>query len=362
MLPTMLLPPTEVNPKILILAGREGVGKTSALALLGNQNQSELCIIADTEKGSEKNWGLRVQLLDISSYNARETPEQAEARKSKPVPEYYLDEFLREVHKMNQQVKKDSGGQQLYAYKYGVFDTLSKLDEWSEVSATLNYMQTNQGKNFNRDVLRDGTPVTLKPSDPGFETVHMMKEGYGYRYSRKEMMKWCLEVIPMLFEYVVFAAHIEVNRATEKDGMQEVKTRFIDLTGQLKKIFARRADSVGFLFREDNKLMITFESSDETSVKNRCPHLSDKTLVLSEKHPDGSVTANWDQIYIAKPPMPEAKAIAPAAWMETSAPEENPTTEKIEPIFELKPSTNGRNHREDADGKPAVGTRAPRTI
>jgi hypothetical protein len=335
MLPTMLLPPTEVNPKILILAGREGVGKTRALSLLGNRHQGELCIIADTEKGTEKNWGLRVHLLDITNYNERETPEQAAARKAKPVPEYYLDEFLREVYKLNQQVRQQSGGRQQFFYKYGVFDTLSRLDEWSEISATLNYMSTNQGKNFNREVLRDGTPVTLRPTDPSFETVHMLKEGYGYRYSRKEMIKWCLEVIPTLFEYVVYAAHIEVNRNTEKDGLQEVKTRYIDVTGQLKKILARRADTVGFLFREDNKVMVTFEGSDETSVKNRCDHLSDKTLVLSERRPDGTITANWDQIYLEKPAMPEAQPIPPAPWMKEA--QAAVSTLKEEPLVKPEP-------------------------
>ena len=76
------------------------------------------------------------------------------------------------------------------------------------------------------------------------------------------------------------------DKMLEKKG-KEVAVKDLDLTGKIKQITCAQADAVGFIYREDDKTMISFDSLDDITAGSRCEHLKGKTMPLE-----------WSQIFI----------------------------------------------------------------
>ncbi len=78
----------------------------------------------------------------------------------------------------------------------------------------------------------------------------------------------------------------EGNGRTAVKG-KEVAVKDLDLTGKIKQITCANADAVGYLYREDEKTMISFDSLDDITAGSRCEHLKGKTMPL-----------DWSNIFI----------------------------------------------------------------
>ncbi len=72
----------------------------------------------------------------------------------------------------------------------------------------------------------------------------------------------------------------------EKKG-KEVAVKDLDLTGKIKQITCANADAVGYIYREDDETMVSFNSMDDITAGSRCHHLKGKTMPL-----------NWSEIFI----------------------------------------------------------------
>ena len=256
----MLLPigrrePKATIPRTLLIYSLPKAGKTSIVAQLENS------LILECEPGGAD--FVSGQILDI------ETPGQLASAITK----------IEEADK---------------PYKYVIVDTLTKLDEWSEIVGTYNFMGKPQGKRLNReDEIPNGK--VIQHSDKRFTTVHELPNGNGYQYSRLQMLDW-YNKLSTLAPHVIFLAHVKDKFLESAKTGEVVESIEISLTGKVKSIIASRVDAIGYLYRKGNQGILNFKNENNVTCGGRCPHLNEE-IVISERQEDGTITTNWDKIY-----------------------------------------------------------------
>lgn len=178
-------------------------------------------------------------------------------------------------------------------YDYLIIDGLSDLDSLSELGGTYAYMNTTQGKKFNRD----DSGEKYKFGDKEFKMVTTLPEGFGYQHSRN----WFLDQIEMfrlISPYRIYAAHV-MDKMIKEGGKGEVSGAEIALTGKLKTIFSSKVTSMCKLVAEDNKRFLSFDVMNDSIIAgSRAPHLKGRILI-SEQDEAGTITTYWDNIYNA---------------------------------------------------------------
>ena len=214
----------------MIIYGPPKIGKTSMLAKLDN------CLIIDLEDGSDMVDALKVKVTNL--------------------------EELTEVGKEIMKNKRP--------YKYVAIDTISKLEEWCEAEAKDLYMKTPMGKNF--DTKYPGMSILSLPN------------GGGYLYLRIAFKKW-IDKLNKLAPHVILVGHLK-DKVVDKKGT-EVVVKDLDLTGKLKQITCAGSDAIGYISREDDETIISFDSLQDVTGGTRFPHLIGKTMPL-----------DWSKIFI----------------------------------------------------------------
>lgn len=172
-------------------------------------------------------------------------------------------------------------------YKRIIIDTLTKIDEWSEIAGTYRYMNTPQGKKFNAGL--------SDPSDPDWQSVHDLPEGYGYRHSRSWFTDLYDDVLSWADE-IIFICHVKDKFIASKTG-EAVQSIDINLTGKLSKIIPSRVDAIGYFYRKGDEGYISFEGSKDKVCGGRCMHLSGNILI-SKKQEDGIIETYWNKIFL----------------------------------------------------------------
>tara|TARA_R110002167_G_scaffold11802_1_gene51081 strand:- start:1474 stop:2172 length:699 start_codon:yes stop_codon:yes gene_type:complete len=229
-LPTKKVKASRKSPKNMIIYGPPKIGKTSVLAELDN------CLLIDLEDGSDMVDALKVKVNNLAELQAVGTEIM---KKGRP-------------------------------YKYIAIDTISKLEEWCEIEAKSIYKETPMGKNF--DSKNTGASVLSLPN------------GAGYLYLRMAYKKW-IEKLNKLADHIILVGHLK-DKMLEKKG-KEVAVKDLDLTGKIKQITCANADAVGYIYREDDETMISFNSLEDVTAGSRCAHLKGATMPLA-----------WDSIFI----------------------------------------------------------------
>ena len=72
----------------------------------------------------------------------------------------------------------------------------------------------------------------------------------------------------------------------EKKG-KEVAVKDLDLTGKIKQITCSNSVAVGYIYREEEETMISFDSLEDVTAGSRCAHLKGKAMPLE-----------WSKIFI----------------------------------------------------------------
>jgi len=218
------------SPKNMIIYGAPKIGKTTVLSQLDD------CLIIDLEDGSDM-----VDALKVKVSNLKE-----------------LADVGREIFKQGK------------PYKYIAIDTISKLEEWCEEEGKKIYMKTPMGKNF-------------ETKNPGM-SILSLPNGAGYLYLRMAYKKW-IDNLNKLADHVILVGHLK-DKMLEKKG-KEVAVKDLDLTGKIKQITCANADAVGYIYREDEETMVSFNSMDDVTAGSRCEHLKGQTMPM-----------NWSKIFI----------------------------------------------------------------
>jgi DNA polymerase III delta prime subunit len=218
------------SPKNLVLYGPPKIGKTTALSKLDG------CLIIDLEDGSDM-----VEALKIKADNIKELAKIGKA---------IIDEGK--------------------PYKYIAIDTVTQLEVWCEAEAKVLYQNTPMGKNFDKE--GKGLSVLSLPN------------GAGYLYLRMAYKKW-LDRLNKLADHVILIGHLK-DKVIEKKG-KEVTSKDLDLTGKIRSITCANADAIGYVFREKDTTMISFDSQGDINAGSRCDHLRGQVMEL-----------DWSKIFI----------------------------------------------------------------
>ena len=260
-LPTEVRPVKSVNPHMMLIYSPPKVGKTTIVGGL------EDALIIETEPyGANYISGKIVEVNKPSEFNA----------------------VLDAIEEKNTQL----GG---YMYRRIVIDTITKLDEWSEIVGTYEYMNKPQGKKFNLKDPKQPSKGKFNHLDSSFETVHEIANGFGYRYSREVMLNW-YDRLSTLAEEIILIAHIKDKFIESKTG-DTVETRDINLTGKVKSTYASRLDAIGYLRRDGDVGVLSFNPKENLVCGGRCKHLNGD-IVISEKQENGDIKTFWENIYI----------------------------------------------------------------
>jgi hypothetical protein len=87
-------------------------------------------------------------------------------------------------------------------------------------------------------------------------------------------MKWYIDIFSKFFKHLILVSHVKDKRLKSIDGTEEVIVNDISLTGQLGRIIAAQADAIGYMYRDSkNKLMISFQTNENSVMGSRCEHL-----------------------------------------------------------------------------------------
>jgi hypothetical protein len=242
-LPTAPVPGTTKSPENLIIYSKPKIGKTTMLSKL------EDCLIIDLEKGTNKIDAMKVQANSLT-----------------------------ELHNIIKAVEASD-----HKYKYVAVDTVTELEAWCEWDATVMYMKTPMGKNFNRAQDPKTGELKVLPKSQ-WDSVLSLPKGAGYLYLRNSFKKW-MNMLLTLAPHVIFVAHVK-DAMAEKKG-KEVAVKDLDLTGKLKTITAQKADAIGYVYWEGEELMISFSSEDGIEANSRCAHLKNSTIPFE-----------WNKIFI----------------------------------------------------------------
>lgn len=249
------------NPRIQIIYSIPKAGKTNIVSQLKNH------LILELEPGGADYINGRIQDINKPSE---------------------FNEILKEIKESETKV-----------CDYLVIDTITRLDEWSEIVGTYNYMSKPQGKKFNRiGEVENG--VKIPHTDSRFETVHQLGQGFGYQHSRQVMTDWYNEFLDLIalgkVEYIILLAHVKDKLIELRNG-DSVESIDINLTGKVKSIYSSRVDAVGHFYREKEKGFISYNNEYKIVCGGRCPHL-DGSILVSEKQSDKTIKTFWENIYL----------------------------------------------------------------
>ena len=178
-LPDAVTKSEATDPRDLVLVGIPKIGKGT---ILGALTRTHNAVALDLEKGGY---------------------EYIDARKIS----VYEDDLSNDYDAFKAYIKwrnllLESPGK----YKYLIIDGLSDLDMLSVIGGTLAYMNSTQGKKFNRvKNIPNGEKLPYGHKD--WKAVTELPEGYGYRWSRDWFMDQ-IEIFRQISPYRVYAAHI----------------------------------------------------------------------------------------------------------------------------------------------------------
>ena len=185
-------------------------------------SQLDDCLIIDTERGSRMIEGY------ISEVSSRDE----------------LIETLIEL-KESKDVK----------YKYIALDTIDKVAEWAEKRVC---------------------------EEEGVSAIGDLAFGKGYGMVREKVTQ-TIEAFKEVTEHLNIIGHRKVAYAVT-DGSTIVVPESIDLTGKLKNVIMSGADAIGYVYRDEDELMVSFKANDAIEAGSRCPHLKGQEVKFEWKN------------------------------------------------------------------------------
>ena len=242
------------NPRKLLLISHHKTGKTTLASGLQNS------LLIDTEDGSDFVAGVIFNL-------------QKESAKFHGSQVLTLQALSQHIRTENEKLGKP-------VYDYIVIDTITGLESLARRYATSLYKETIMGSKFK-----------------GSDVVTELPNGSGYDFLRKAFVELYKYFEGLAGKGLILMGHTKYSSITKLG--KELSAKDVDLTGKLKQIVCRDMDAIGYLYRKENKVIVSFISHEQDlAVGARSPHLRNKELSLSE-YDEGSqqFTFNWNQIY-----------------------------------------------------------------
>tara|TARA_Y100001963_G_scaffold24452_1_gene32959 strand:+ start:4122 stop:4787 length:666 start_codon:yes stop_codon:yes gene_type:complete len=143
-----------------------------------------------------------------------------------------------------------------HEYKYFALDTIDKIVTWTE-----------------KDVCREYD----------IESINDLPFGKGFGLVRERVMN-NIRKLSSLCENLILIGHRKT--ASPIDNSTAIEPESLDISGKLKNMIMAQADGIGYMFREEDKLMVSFESGKALEAGSRCDHLRGKVMEF-----------DWNKIY-----------------------------------------------------------------
>lgn len=252
-LPKQKTKASRINPRSMVLFGKEKSGKSTILSGLEN------CLIIDLENGTD--------FLDALKFDVI-----TEAKKAKTLPIIILKQLINKIKEANEK----NGG---YVYKYIALDTVSALEDIVLPYAKKLYKQTPMGRNY------VGDDVTTLPG------------GAGYRYTRMALFE-IVNDLSDICDTLILSGHVK-DKMIDLRG-EEINERGLNLIGKSSSILCSKVDAIGYVYRKDNKTIINFKPSESLIVGGRSKHLIGQEIVVAESNENNEITTDWSKIFINK--------------------------------------------------------------
>jgi len=261
-LPTERQKAENYNPKLLVLFGLPKSGKSSCVASLDDN------LVIDLEDGYRALEVMRVKAQNINDIFAVKAA---------------LEKKMNEIGR--------------HPYKYITIDNATRLEEMSLVYAAALYrklpLASNWGmkKDKNGNLIRvDGKPVPDPKAD-----VRTLPNGAGYLYLR-QALKEVIHMFQPYCETLILVCHVK-DKQIQMNGAESTEL-VVDLAGKLGDIICGEADAVGYIYREGNKTIMSFEGGEGHIREARPIHLRGKKFIVGESDKDNNLTMNMSKIFI----------------------------------------------------------------
>lgn len=158
-------------------------------------------------------------------------------------------------------------------YDFVAIDTITQADIDAEWAGTELYMDSLQGKSFNRENI-PGKPSTQWPrlsyGHPDYESVIVGVGQNGWRWSRTVMVDLLNLSKIAAKKCTIYVCHIK-DKMLSKGDKGEVFVKDIALTGAVSDIYARNVSAIGSVWMDydEDKLMISFKGNEDKTGGNR---------------------------------------------------------------------------------------------
>ena len=140
-------------------------------------------------------------------------------------------------------------------YKYIALDTIDKIAEWAEKRVC---------------------------EEEGVRAIGDLAFGKGYGMVREKVTQ-TIDAFKEVTEHLIIIGHRKVAYAVT-DGSTIVIPESIDLTGKLKNVIMSGADAIGYVYRNEDELMVSFKANDAIEAGSRCPHLKGQEVKFEWKN------------------------------------------------------------------------------
>jgi hypothetical protein len=260
-LPKAPIAPSRINPRISIFYGPPKIGKTTEVAKLDHPDDpGHRAMILDYERGTELITSLKIPISSISGGTGYNPDGTLAYTSSDAVYEAILAEGVAEFNRTGKKPRPP--------YKFLIVDTIDKMEDYCEVTATEKYKLTTIGKNFTG------------------KSVLELPQGAGYYHLRQEVI-FQIDRLSTICEHLILVSHIK-DKVINKGGI-DVSVNDISLTGRLGAIVCAKADVIGYMYREPGKpgLQISFETFENNVMGARIPRLAGRKFPM-----------DWNEVFL----------------------------------------------------------------
>jgi len=253
------------NPATLLYSGKPKTGKSTKLSELKNN-----LIISLEKNGCD--FIKEIEVIDCSEILNCSSAELVELL-TKEIKTKVLDiaEIASPVERNKALVRILKALIHLKTpYDYVSIDTVTQADIDAEWAGTESYMNSLQGKTYNREEVKGKLPSTWRRytyGEPEYESVIEIGQN-GWRWSRSVMVD-LLNLSRMSSKVcTIYTCHIK-DKMISKGDKEEVMVKDIALTGAVADIYSRNVDAIASVYLEDDELMISFKGNEEKTGGNR---------------------------------------------------------------------------------------------
>lgn len=262
-LPTERRKATDYNPRLMVIYGKAKSGKSSLMASLDSN------LIIDLEDG--------YRALDVMCVQARSAAD------------------IFRIKKAIEDKNKENGGKPFY--RFITIDNATRLEEMSVMYANHLYQMTSMGQNWG--YLKDSIGnIQLdekgnKISDPKAD-VRLLPNGAGWGFMRKAIKEMVSMFCP-LCDTLILVCHVKDKQIRKNE--EETTEMAVDLAGKAGDIICGEADAIGYVFRQDNKTLLSFSGGGNAIRGSRPLHLRERTFCVAESDEKGNLKVDMSEIF-----------------------------------------------------------------